>query len=63
MTNTATPYMKDSPSCESSSSSFSQEIPHTSVGPKGSLLCSQDTTTGSYPDPDESSLNLQILYL
>lgn len=62
MMNTAAPHMKDSP-CESSSYSVSQEIPHISVGPKGSLLCSQETTTGSYPDPDESSLNLQILYL
>jgi hypothetical protein len=59
----AAPHMKDSLSCESSSSSVSQEIPQISVGPKGSLLCSQETATGSYPAPDESSLNLQILYL
>ena len=59
----ATPHMKDSPSCKSSSSSVSQEIPHVSVGPKDSLLCSQETATCSFPDPDESSLNLQILYL
>ena len=59
----AAPHMKDSPSCESSSSLVSQEIPHISVGLKCSLLCSQETATGSYPGPDESSLNLQILYL
>ena len=29
----ATPHMKDSPSCEPSSSLVSQEIPHISVGP------------------------------
>ena len=59
----AIPHMKDSPSYESNSSSVSQEILHIWVGPKGSLLYSQETATCSYPHPDESSLNLQILYL
>jgi hypothetical protein len=63
MTTIAAPHMKDSPSSESSSFSISQEIPHISVGPKGSLLCSQETATSSYPDPAESSLKIQILYL
>jgi hypothetical protein len=27
--------------------------------PEDSLLCSQDPTTGSYPDPDESNPYLQ----
>jgi hypothetical protein len=31
--------------------------------PKGSLSCSQEPATGSYPKPDESNLHPQILFL
>jgi hypothetical protein len=30
--------------------------------PEGSLPCSQKPATGPYPDPDESSLQLHILF-
>ena len=55
--------MENSPTFESSSSSVTQEILHISVWTKGSMLYSQETDTGSYPEPDETDLNLQILYL
>jgi hypothetical protein len=30
--------------------------------PEGSLLCSQESATGPYPELDESSPNLQTLF-
>jgi len=33
------------------------------MGPRGSLLCSQDSTIGLCPEPDESILQLPSYYL
>jgi len=47
---------------EANSHSSSQEI-LSFMEHEGSLLCSQEPTTGSYPELVEPSLNLSILYL
>jgi phage terminase small subunit len=54
--------MEQSPSSEPTSNSASQEIPHI-YEPKVSLACSQETTTGSYPEPVESSPCVPTLFL
>jgi hypothetical protein len=45
--------MEMSPFWEAASCSASQEFAN--MEPEGSLLCSKDPSTGSYPKPDESS--------
>jgi len=47
--------MVQNTSSEANSYSFSQEIPYLSSESKGSSQCSQESTTGSYPEQDESS--------
>jgi hypothetical protein len=55
--------MEQSPSWEAYSHSDSQEIPPSFVESEGSLQCSQEPTTGSYPEPDISSPQFSILFL
>jgi hypothetical protein len=47
--------MKLSPSWEANILSASQEISPPFVEPEGSLPCSQEPATGSYPEPDAST--------
>jgi hypothetical protein len=49
-------------SLEASSHSASQETPPSFMKPQGSLLCSQEPATGTYPEPDESSPHYPILF-
>jgi len=53
--------MQHGPSWEVDSHSASQKIP-SFMEPKGSLLCSQEPTTSPYPEPDELSQNLPLLF-
>jgi hypothetical protein len=47
--------MKLSPSWEATSRSGSQELPNMFMDPQGSVQCPQGPSTGSYPEPDQSS--------
>jgi len=49
--------MGHSPSLEADSHTTSQEIL-----PDGSLTCSQESTTGSYPEPDLSSAKFPTIF-
>jgi hypothetical protein len=48
-------FMKLSPSSESASCAASQELPQNFKEPEGSLPCSQEPSTGPYPEPDLTS--------
>jgi hypothetical protein len=54
--------MEHSPSSEASSHSASQEILRIFMKTEGSLLCSQEPATGSYPEPYESSPQIPTLF-
>jgi len=55
--------MKLRPSWEAGSHSASQEFPCLFMEPEGSLPCSQDPATGTYPDPNSSSPHLPTVFL
>jgi hypothetical protein len=50
-------------SWEAASRSAAQEFPQHFMVPEGSLPCSQEPSTGPYPEPDQSSQYLPILFL
>jgi hypothetical protein len=50
-----TDFMKLSPSWETASWAGTQKFPQYFMEPEGSLPCSQDPSTGPYPEPDRSS--------
>jgi hypothetical protein len=54
--------MEQSPSWEADSHSDGQEIPPSFMEPEGSLPCSQEAATGSYPEPDESRRHFPTLF-
>jgi len=54
--------MEQSPSCEANSHLASQEVPPPFMEPEGLSPCSQEPTTGSYPEPDESNPCLPTLF-
>jgi len=57
-------HLKQSP-CEADSYSASKEftpLPFVVEEPEGSFLCSQESSTGLYPEPDESDLHSHILF-
>jgi hypothetical protein len=51
--------MELSPSWEANSNSASQKNSPPFMEHKGSLMCSQETTTSPYSEPDASSLDKQ----
>jgi hypothetical protein len=54
--------MEQGASWEADSHSAGQEIPQPFTEPEGSLPCSQEPATGSFPEPDEFSPHLATLF-
>jgi hypothetical protein len=47
--------MELSPSCEAASYAATEELHQYFMEPEGSLPCSQEPSTGPYPEPDQSN--------
>jgi hypothetical protein len=47
-----------SPSCETANCAAIQEIPSNFKEPEGSSQCSQEPSTGPYPEPIQSNINI-----
>jgi hypothetical protein len=52
-----------SPSLEAASCAATQKFPENFMAPEGSLPCSQEPSTSSYPEPEQSSQYHHILFL